>query len=402
VTSSPLKPKAKAPIIHDMESEPDLDGRPSEPPAEPEPEPELEDLPEELRAKKETVRNLREELDFLKWQTEQVESAMQANDLPADPAENSALFEIINSGYRLATVTDKDTEQESTTKDHEPPFANLFAPGNLQLSTKTSTKIVKGNAKVVHQVLVAAPPPWSSDLFRAKFEVVTDAEDACVEKITWVDTLKGHRQAAGIQDEIHDWIKERLGSELHRRDLSGLIWGLGQYFDASVARARAFRTLKKNYMVDEDTEEEQKPEQTPADADKQEVTEAEALALAQYLTISQLTLEIPDDDEDDAAPANRTRSAKPSVIVSWNLQPQWHGPIKPKFNLAMSGVSDGAQKAVVELLDKTIKIDGFERGFGYVWDMVLKAQAERQDDEEFDDVGEEGVRGRRKKRKRVT
>ena len=247
VTSSPLKPKAPAPMDLESQSEAAREALESQAP-EPEPEVEAdsesEEVPKELREKSKTIRNLRLELRKLKAEIRDAEAAMSNNDLPDDITADDTLIKLFKTVSMPASFANGDFEQDTTPKV-DSSFLTLFAPGNLQLQTKMSTKLIKGHAKVVHQLWVTAPAPWPARVFSADFEVITDAEEVAVEKVTWVDVLKGRTQACGVQHELHSWIQGRLKSELHRLDIGGIIWGIGTYFMASVERAKTFPDFGK-------------------------------------------------------------------------------------------------------------------------------------------------------------
>ena len=378
VTSSPLKQKANRPIMHDLESQPDT-AREAPESQLPVPEAVEEDLPEELKEKTQDLRDLTLELNKLREDTKALEDALNNNDLGDDLDLNETLMPLLRGAARPATCEDNDFEREVFGKDSQSPFHDLFAPGNLHLEVKTATKMTKGHAKIIHHISLTAPSPWPSNIFSANFEIITDAEDARVEKVIWVDTLKGHRQALGIQDELHNWIQNRLKSELHRLDAGGLIWGIGQYFIASIERAKTFRALTRKYKATVDGYEvdDGDDEQGNHSMDGS-ITEDEAIALSRYLAKSQLTFEAT-SDSDSAVTTRRSKKAAPRIMAVWKLEPTWHGELRSVCKIAPSGIPDSAQEAVLELFDRVKKVGGFEKAFGAVWDMIMQTLGKGED-----------------------
>ena len=398
VTSSPLKQKAGRPVMHDLESQADQ-AREAPESQLPLPESDEEDLPEELEGKTQTLRSLRLELRKLGAEVAAVEDALNANDLSEEAANNSELLSLLKSAARPITSTNTDYEQESKSKAGDSAFNNLFSPGNLHLKTKTATRMVKGHAKIIHHVTITAPSPWPSHMFSATFEVVTDGEDACVEKVVWIDALKGHKQAPAIQDELHGWIQQRLKSELHCLDIGGLIWGIGEYIIASVERAKTFRALAKKYKPTHDglDSDEESDDDERSESKDGSMSEDEATVLSKYLTQSQLTFEAT-TASDTSVTTRRSKRTAPKIMAIWKLQPTWHGEVKSICEIVPSGIPDSAQESVMELFESVKKVNGFEKAFGAVWDMVMQSVGTGEGD------GKESVatKGPAKKRKRFS
>jgi hypothetical protein len=381
VTSSPLKPRANGPLINDMESQPDeieeAGGNSAEEQAV---DPNSEDLPEELREKTQALRNLQMELVKLKADTTEVELALGTNDL-TNISPGSSLVEIFKSTCQPANSHNTEFEQASSTERSETLYRSLFNSGNLQLHSKTVTKLVKGHAKVVHQLSLTPPYPWHSALFSANFEVVTDAEEILVEKVTWIDAMAGRRRAPGIQDEMQTWIQERLRSELHGLDVGGIVWALGQYFVSSVERATTFQTLASKFKVTNDTFAiDDESEGDPAAGDEQarnddKSTEAAALRISRYLSVSQITLE--GNTDDSAMTTRRIKSATPKIIVVWRIEPTWTGSMKSICEIAPTGIPDSAQQSVKELFDRVKLVSGVENAVEGVWEMMSHLKGKR-------------------------
>ncbi len=398
VTSSPLKQKADQLVMHDLESELE---RANEAPESQLPIPQAaeEELPEELKARTKTRRHLEIELTRLKGENATLEEALNVNDLSGDMASGDSLVALLKSAARPTTSRYSEFEQEAVDKEKRYPLRNLLAPGNLQLQIKTATKVIRSQAKIIHHISLAAPSPWPSNIFSANFELITNAEDAQVEKVVWTDVLKGHRQAPGIQDELHGWMQERLKSELHRFDIGGLIWGMGQYLNASIERAKTFKALVRKYKATSDGlgSDEKDYEKEESNSKDGTLGEDEAIALSTFLTKSQLSFEAK-TDADAAVTTRRSRKSAPKIIAVWKLEPTWHGDIKSVCEIAPSGIPDLAQQAVVELFERVKKVGGFEKGFGAVWDMIMNVIAEGDGGHGKDNELKKGE----KKRKRFT
>ena len=358
-----------------------------------------EEIPEELQVKRRTIRNLTLELSKLKAQTLDVEDALEANDLPEAPAKNKALIGLFKVTAR--TPTNGDWQQEHDITISKSPYRELFSPGNLQLQVTTTTKMMGGHAKILHHVSLTPPSPWPSNFFNVNFEVLTDVEEVAVEKVTWVDALKGHTQSLAVQDELHSWIQSRLKSDLHCLDIGGLIWGIGQYFEASIERAKTFKALANKYratMDDCDSDDE-------SDGDHEheingKITEDGANSLSRFLTKSQLRFEANPDSESTKTTRRSKRSA-PKIVAVWKLHPTWHGQIKSVWEIALSGIPDSAQTSAAELFERVGKIGGFEKAFGAVWDMITHIVGKNEDGDGKRKEIEAG-KATAKKRKRFT
>ena len=378
VTSSPLKQRADRPVMHDLESQPDMAREASESQLT-DLETVAEVLPEELKSKKHTLRSLTLELNKLKEETTSQEEALNTHGRGEDAELNNSLVTILRSAAPSQTSESSIFEREVSGKESQYTFHDLFAPGNLQLKIRTATKMTKGHAKIIHYISLAAPSPWPSNIFSANFEVITDAEDARVEKVIWVDSLKGHSQALGIQDELHTWILDRLKSELHRLDIGGLIWGVGQYFIASIERAKTFRALASEYKaVSDGFEGDGEDDEQESHSSDGTLTEDEAVALTRYLTKSQLTFEAT-SNSDSAMTTRRSKKAAPKIIAVWKVEPTWHGQIRSVCEIAPSGIPDSAQESIAELFERVKKVGGFETAFRAVWDMIMQVVGKGED-----------------------
>ena len=363
ITSSPLTPtqqRQALPEVHDQEFEAEMQER--------DVDTQHENLPEGLKEQKRQLAELEQMLKQAQQHSTRLEVALNTSHVEHSVLEDPAVI------THLHCEASQDTFAVSPTNL---PYKGLFAPGDVQLATEVSAKVVEGVPKLVHHVTVAAPPPWPRHIFCASFEVTTDVESKRVENVLWTDTLPGHAQAVAIPNELHDWVCTRLESQLHGHDTGGLIWGIGSYFEKAVDRARAFKSLAGKYGALEEATEGLDAEFVDArEHGGDELTEEQIYTLIKYMSKSQLTFELAGQDEETSVRTRRGTKVAPKIMAVWNLKLTWTGDVKTTIQVIPSGIADTATNSVSDLFDRLLVSDGFEKAFDAVYKMMKGVRAE--------------------------
>ena len=327
-----------------------------------------EHLPESLKEQKKQLTEIEQTLKKAQKLSADLERA-----LTTSHAEDSIMLD-----PAITTLLARQTSQDTFADAPEHlPYKNLFAPGDVQLATEISAKIVEGVPKSIHHITVTAPPPWPKHIFCASFEVTIDVESKRVENILWTDTLPGRAQAVAIPNELHDWIAGRLDSRVHGHDIGGLIWGISSYFEKAVDRARIFRSLAHKYgAFDEDAEDlDAESVGTPEHTD-QKLTEAQTYSLVKYMSKARLTFELPGQDDEASVRTRRGTKAAPKIMAVWNLKLTWTGDAKTTIQVVPSGIPGAAMQPMSDLFDCLLVSDGFEKAFDAVYKTMQGVRAE--------------------------
>ena len=317
------------------------------------------------------MRNLKADLLAVKKSSVALERALNSNDVEPDIFDDQNSLSQIRAGLEQKSSVNTKFGQTFASDKEAIQYLDLFVPANLQLSSKNSTKVVTGRPKVVHHLTVAAPPPWPNHVFTTSFDVITDAETATVENIIWTDTLPGKNQSIGITNELFDWIDACIRSELYGCNVGNLLWGLAQYFEKAVMRAITFWKLSKKYKVSQghassDTE-------TPdsgAIEDGKPLSEGQALTLLRFLTMSQITIDLPTGDGEAGARTRKSKKAEPRIMFNWNIALSWNGVAKDLREATPSGIPDSAIQPVEELFERLDAVQGFAKAVDAVYELV--------------------------------
>src|SRR6202000_1968331 len=101
---------------------------------------------------------------------------------------------------------------------------------------------------IMHILRIEAPAPWLPNALSCVFEVAVDAENAQIEHVELKDAMMAvTRRRKSSRDDIYKWVDDRSEQPLHRLDVSGMVWGMGRWFDAAVERAKVFRWIDLKY-----------------------------------------------------------------------------------------------------------------------------------------------------------
>ncbi|RMZ89310.1 hypothetical protein DV736_g3466, partial [Chaetothyriales sp. CBS 134916] len=405
VPSSPLKPKDLPPAtesLHDRESEADM--------AEEEVHVE-HDLPQEepteLRYKRDELRRLRERLYALKESATKLEGAVNDNACPDNLLDDEVVSITLMTRMKSRLSDNASFKQLIVTDSEANNYLDLFTPGGLHLAVESSTEEKEeGHPRVVYHLTASAPPPWPPSLFSSSLDVVTNAETATVEDIVWTGALPDKSQAVGITPELFNWINACLSSDFQGCNVGILLWGLGQYFDKAVQRAKAFWHLTVNYRPGNDLEHDGPTDNEAGmpEHGKEALAEDQILKLARYLSKTQLTIDLPHKyvatAVEDGGP---TKTAQPKLMIIWNIDLSWTGVAKSSCDIVPSGIPDSAVPAVKELFARLVAIQGFQRSFDAVYELLSRTNKKGVTPAANANENDAAVRARaRKRKKRIT
>ncbi|KAJ9626166.1 hypothetical protein H2204_010118 [Knufia peltigerae] len=357
-TSSPLKPKARAPPPKAMEplaSLRDEGDEASESELEPSADEATEQLPPELQEKKSSLRSLKDELNRVKKEVGKLENAI-GREQPGDDCLTLLQSLASDNGKTLPT----NTEAWPT-----PYHLTLFAPGNLQLKNTTEVFSGDGRPKLLHNLTASAPPPWLPNTFACTFNVVVDAEMGHVENVRMEDVLRDHYQASkAARRGVFKWAEQRLQPgpdrlSIHRLDLAGIIWGMGKWFSATIERAKIFRQLDLQYVKLSTAKDD-----NLSDGDEPLKPEM-AVELSPYLELTQLEMsaQIPTSKKSDVSSAVK-------IMLVWQLDLDWTGEAISDVSLTFSGVSTKAEKGFKDVFATLYPSKGVLNAFESVWELI--------------------------------
>lgn len=372
--TSPLKPKSRQSRAHQMAKR-DQENHQSEAVSESTPDDAIieqdderdDAVPEEIKEKQKILKELQTQTRKLLANTRSLETALAADDVNRTLAKDAGFIDLIKTAGMTRTLQEPlfDLKPAAPAASRQKLHLNLFAPGGLNVATRTSTRVVKEHAKIAHSVKVTAPPPWPPHMFSATFEVITDPEDLKVDRIIYTDARRGE----GISNELYLWIKARLASDNLRTDLAGLIWGIGMYFSAAIDRAKVFYSLRRKYGNDHSGH-----DPTMLSASKPgKTTVDQAVALSPFITDTSITLELPASDSEPSSQPSTRQSTKtsPKLLASWRITLSPTSDPRNTCEILLSGISDEAVQAAAALFDKLCKAQGYERAFDGVWALLV-------------------------------
>lgn len=393
ITSSPLKPRTDNRAIGEaavpdmdrilvdeaQESEADdtqdMEARPAS--ARVRQEIQVENNSAEVDEKEAILRNLRAELEKLRSEVAKLDAAVDKDEF--DDSIISLLFQGPANGSNLENFSRSSTI--ATDEEKATQYLNLFSPGDLRLSSSTETKKLNDRTKIVHSLTLTAPPPWPAHAAIFTFEVTVDAEDARVERVSRKRTA-AHPRGSGRPTGIHRWVSQRLDHPLHWRDVGGIVWGLGQWFSASVERARIFHQLDQQSHTGADT-------YTSPGKTSSTMTERDAIVLTPYLNQIQIQVQPPRSD-------HNKKTSKKKILLVWDINIDWTGEVKSAISVSASGVSAKASRGLQDIFSGLFPTKGVVKALEHVNGLLHGGEG---DESGTDSPTREPTR--RRKRKRV-
>ena len=350
-TSSPLKPKAPPPAEPASE---DDDPVPDEAREAPKSEPDEvqqgnEEELAELQEKQSRLETLRKQLAQLRHDHRQLKAAIDGDD---------DLSEEVSSMLRQS-IGDGSTAQLKHLGDADGMSAHLtlFAPGNLQLTSRTETKIIKDRTKVVHTLQVEAPQPWPPDVLSFAVDVLVDAERVQVEQVELKAGTNKVRRPNTTKVGIYRWASERLDHPLHGLDVSGVIWGMGQWFNAAVERGKVFLWMDLKYNRPTMENEEQKDDERGS-----ELKHDKCIELARYLDMTFISADM-------TATPNGGKSRK-KIMLSWAIDLDWAGGVMSDIQISTSGIPQKAEPGLKTIFSDLVPKLGVKGAFQKVWSLI--------------------------------
>ncbi|KIW33633.1 uncharacterized protein PV07_00469 [Cladophialophora immunda] len=355
ITSSPLKPRAPPAVEASND-----DNESMQDDAQEAPESELDEgqehseaVPEQSEEQVPTLESLKRRLEQLQKENEQLQAAIDDdNDLSQEIVSmlQQSLFE--DRSLRSFDYIDGGGEMSS--------HLTLFAPGNLQLTARTETKVIRERTKMIHSLKLEAPPPWYPDAFSCAFEVVVDAENVQIEHVELKEVMSRARRTKTTRAEIFKWVNDRLEHPLHRLDVSGLIWGIGRWFTAAVERAKVFQWLDNKYNTPSSNQGQQHE-----DDNDHELTQDRAIELARYLDMTQNAAV---DAETNVTAGGKKFRKK--VILSWAIDIDWAGGPLSQIQVSVSGIPPKAEPGLRTIFGSLIPSLGVKGAFENIWMLI--------------------------------
>jgi hypothetical protein len=265
---------------------------------------EEESIPESIREKQATLKSLQAELAQLKADMRRLEAVVEVED------SNITLrtLKVLTAPAIARSQSPDIVLPEMITMPADPiPHLTLFTPAGLRI--RTSTRTTKNGMELwqIHTITVSSPTPYPAHLFGGEIEVHSNPRTQQTESVAMV---KWHGNSASQHAALRNWVEARLSGPLHSKDVSGLIWGMGSYWDFCVKRAGVWVTLTTGKLSDE------------------EIMPAERVRW-----LGRESLELPVRKE-------------VSVLLCWTAAIDWTGGIEESVGVSCKGVPEKAHKKV--------------------------------------------------------
>ena len=351
-TSSPLKPKSR-PSAQAENGEADKEAAAQEVVREALeselelPQQEDEDDPTELREQRAIVESLQEQMERLQRDIQQLQGAIDLE----TPSEEV-----------LALLRESAAEDGSLDKGKQgsiSAYLNLFAPGNLQLTSRTETKVVDERTKIIHTIRVEAPPPWLPNALSCIFDVMVDAENVQVEGIEIRDsTMAVTRRTRPTASRIQTWAQIRTQSPLYGLDVGGMIGGIGRWFDAAVERAKVYHWIDQEYNRAALGKDDQN------DGQANNLTREVCIELARHLDSSQHTA------VDADLTVLGTRQVRKKMMLNWEIKLDWTGDVKSDIQISTTGIPRKAEPEMRTIFSGLLPKIGVKGAFTNAWNLI--------------------------------
>ena len=349
VTSSPLKRKPQVPeqLQQGLRGGGPASVHVPEEPASSDAEQEaLEEIVEEAAeiSKRQSTRDkLRSQLDHLQADMARLEELMQEDEDAPDEILDPVLVELLTTKN---TSCDPDYKAP-TSRSPSPalpwkidlgtsplPFLTLFAPGNLQLDTQTTTSSIN---KQIHQVftfILSSSGPYPPHAFGAQIRVLANVASQSVRSVELVKLTDKSEHAS-----LTKWINKRLDSQLHRLDVSGLVWGMGKYWEACRNRAMSWMRMDAAFNG--------KGGALLKNIDEKAMTAAKLRTMMTHQKRTSMTFKV-----EGKAPRSKNGSKEKTstkLLLNWELELDWVGEVVQKLHLTTTDLpkkANGAAKKI--------------------------------------------------------
>ncbi|KIW64400.1 hypothetical protein PV04_09335 [Phialophora macrospora] len=356
-SSSPLKAKALQASKSDNEEateEATQDDIREASESEPEEAQQQENVGESIALKEQhsTLKSLQEQLEQLRQDHQRLQEAIDGNN---DLSEETLAM------LRQAVVQNDALQISKTSNDGDNiAYLTLFTPANLQLSSHTETKLIKDRTKIIHRVKVEAPPPWLPNALTCVFEVAIDAENAQIEHVELSEVMLAvTRRTKSTKSEIYKWVHDRLEHPLHRLDVSGLVWGMGRWFNAAVERAKVFRWIDLKYKRSRHHAGGQ------IDEKDEEWTRQTCIELARYLDSTQNSAV-----DADVTVTSGGKKYRKKLMLNWQIDLDWAGGLTSNIQISASGIPLKAEPGLKTIFCSLVPKLGVKGAFQNIWSLI--------------------------------
>jgi hypothetical protein len=279
-----------------------------------------DELPESIKQKQAEFRTVQAELAQLKADMRRLELTTVKEEPNLTPRTVKALTTI--RSLSRSGSPDIVLPEMITMPVNPLPHLTLFTPAGLRITTATTAQKIGIELQQVHTVHVSAPVPYPPHIFGAKFDVHTNPQTTQIESVKLV---RWHGDCATLHAAFRKWVEARLASNLHSKDISGLIWGMGSYWEFCVKRAGIWNTLLTGKLSDEES----RPEE-----------------LMKWLGRHSIEVSV---------------SEGVVIALCWTAQLDWTGGVQERIGISCKGVPVKAHKMVMEVFDGRRKRKGILR-----------------------------------------
>ncbi|KIV93782.1 hypothetical protein PV10_04970 [Exophiala mesophila] len=333
--SSPLKQKAPSPVNDDepveaLESEQYSVAEIPHTVVEPDSQPDASDLSQNAKIKERLRQSLLVSIEQVQNEINELEDAIDQDDLDDKTLSRLAPIILESTDARL-DIENLSRLNEKSLLEH----LTLFAPGGLRIDLTTKPERHEGRAKMIHHLEVKPPIPWPEHIFHCRFRITMDPEDKRVEGIQLVDTSR--------RTGIYKWIRGRLSNDLHCLDISGLVWGMGQWFSEAVVRAKVFQQLQSAQDQDDSSV------LTDFAQDPAVLTEKHACVLGTHLHSTKIAIDVNTDE---------SKKKPRKVLLNWDIDIDWAGQQTSAIDIAVRGVSQKAEAGLKTVFGSLLRPAG--------------------------------------------
>ena len=214
------------------------------------------------------------------------------------------------------------------------PHLTLFIPAGLRIKNSTKSMRVDTELRQVHTVSVSAPVPYPPHLFGARINVHTNPQTTQIDSL---ELVRWYGDCATLHATFRKWVEARLANHLHSKDISGLVWGMGSYWEFCVKRANTWNTLLTGKLSDEASG----PEE-----------------LVKCLGRENIKISVSEDI---------------SIVLTWTARLDWTGGVAESIGISCKGVPAKAHKMVADVFDGLRRRKGIVRAVEGVMKVLLDA-----------------------------
>lgn len=385
-TTSPLKPKALPPVIHEVDSiesgiedveglevasglgseESDKNAAGSE---------QIDEETARLVAQREeTLKTLQSRLQSLRHECNQLEK--MSTTLSTTSQASNEVISLTDIQLLLDETEYLETTIPAALETHEDfikdpaAWLNLCSPENIRTSFYTYTKRARQRDLLVHQTTLAAPTPWSLDLLNISFETMIDVSDGKVDSVRFLGSSA--KSTMCKKDALSAWIHARLDDEVTRRDLSNIVTGVGRYFAETVHRANIWKWLTARYRdaahhTLTGTTEHTFPSRDQVLRSVSIKDESQAAELLPYLLQPHIVIPLPTTDSEPSK----------SLMATYTITLNSSGELSVETDICGSGIPEAAMASARDLFRQLVREQDILFAFDGVWSILVNTGERR-------------------------